>query len=94
MYAAFRSYRTEEAAEVAKRVNEGFIPIISKAPGFLAYYAIDTGQGVVASFSVFETRSQAEASNRIAADWVNENIAPLLDVPEITAGEIVVHTTA
>jgi hypothetical protein len=76
-------------------VNQGFVPIISKAPGFVAYYVVDAGNDVVASVSVFQDQAGAEESNRMAADWVKENIASLVSgSPEITAGVVTVHKTA
>jgi len=78
--------------EAARRVNEGFVPIISQVPGFVAYYWVDAGGGVMVSTSVFEDQAGAEESNRRAADWVRQNIAPLLpSPPQITAGEVVAH---
>jgi hypothetical protein len=81
--------------EIRQRVNEGFVPIITKAPGFVAYYLVDAGDDVVASISVFQEQAGAKESNRMAADWVRENIASLVaSGPEITAGEVVVHDAA
>jgi hypothetical protein len=78
--------------ELMRRVNEGFVPIISRGAGFMAYYAVNAGGGVVASISVFETQAGADESNRMAADWVKQNLASLLPTPpEITAGEVGVH---
>ena len=97
MYASIRRYRTSPggAAELAQRVNQGFVPIVSKAPGFVAYYVVDAGNDVVASVSVFQDQAGAEESNRMAADWVKENIAALVSgAPEITAGMVTVHKTA
>ncbi len=97
MYASIRRYKTSPgaAAELARRVNQGFVPIISKAPGFVAYYVVDAGNDVVASVSVFQDQAGAEESNRMAADWVKENIASLVSgPPEITAGTVTVHKTA
>ncbi len=47
MYASVRWYETYPAAvdEFMRRVEEGIAPIISKAPGFIAYYALDAGTG-------------------------------------------------
>ena len=46
------------------------------------------------SVSVFETKAQAEESNRLAAEWVKKNAAPLMaGPPEITEGEVGVHKT-
>ena len=95
MYASVRRYKVSSVDEAMQRVNEGFVPLISKGPGFIAYYALDAGDGVVASISLFETQAGAEESNRMAANWVKENIAPLISGPaEITAGEVKVHKVA
>lgn len=91
MYASVRRYKTEAATEITRRVNTEFVPIISKTPGFVAYYGIDSGDGTWTSVSIFETQEGAEESNQMAADWADENIAPLIsDGPDITAGELVI----
>ena len=93
MYATVRRYDgVTDPREAGRRVNEGFVPIISKVSGFVAYDWVDAGNGVMVSTSVFESRDGAEESNRRAADWVKENLAPLLpNPPQITAGEVVAH---
>jgi hypothetical protein len=98
MHVAIRRYQMDPSAsveELMRRVNEGFIPIIKDAPGFLAYYAVDSGLGTVTSVSVFENQAGADESNRMAADWVRENLASMLpNPPEITAGEVGAHEAA
>lgn len=75
-------------------MQEGFLPIISQVPGFVAYYAWDCGNGEILTCSVFESRAGAEESNRRAAQWVQENLASLVpNPPEIMAGEVLVHKT-
>jgi len=94
MYVAIRRYQLDPASagEVMRHVNEGFIPLIKDAEGFLAYYAINAGAGEIATVSIFEGQAGAEESIRIAADWVRQNLAALLpNPPEITAGEIEAH---
>ena len=59
----------------------------------LAFWLI-TGEGVLASVSVFETKGRAEESNKIAASWVKESVPGLLGPVEITAGEAAAHVTA
>jgi hypothetical protein len=96
MYASVRRYQTSPGAavEIAQRVNQGFVPIISKAPGFVAYYVVDGGNDVVASISVFQDEAGAVESNRMAAGWIKENIASLfVGSPVITAGAVTVHKT-
>ena len=92
MYVAIRRCQLEDPGsvdEVLGRVNEGFIPIVKYAPGFLAYYALDSGGGEVTSVSVFEDQSAAEESNTKAADWVGQNLASMVpNPPEILAGVV------
>ena len=92
-YFAVRRYDgVIEPAEVTRRAREGFLPIISGIEGFVAYYLIDAGGGVVISASVFRDQAGAAQSNAAAADWVRENLAPLLpNPPQITAGNVVAH---
>ena len=59
--------------EAAKRVREGFVPLISEHRGFVAYYWVDTEEGVMFSTSVFEDQADEEDSNRLAADFVKGN---------------------
>ena len=91
MHVAIRRYRTDPASveEVMRQANEGFIPIIKDADGFLAYYALKAGDGEIATVSVFEDQAGAEESIKMAADWIRQNMAALLpNPPEITAGEV------
>ncbi|HKH58804.1 MAG TPA: hypothetical protein VKA20_09735 [Rubrobacter sp.] len=90
MYVAMRRYEgVTDTQKVAKLVDEGFIPIISEMPGFVAYYFVDAGDGVIASTSVFEHKDAEEQSNFRAGEFVAENLAPLLpNPPQVTAGEV------
>lgn len=92
MYASIRKYKVSSVDEVVRRAGEGFVPLISQGPGFIAYYILDAGDGVVASISFFESQAGAEKSNEMAASWVKENLAPFVSGPsEITAGEVKVQ---
>ena len=94
MYAAIRRYLTDPDSidEVARRVNEGFVPLISDMQGFVAYFALNAGQGEFGSVSVFEDQQSAEESNRVAEDWVNQNLSELLPTPpDFAAGEVVAY---
>jgi hypothetical protein len=94
MHIAIRRYLVDPGSveEITRGAEEGFIPSIKAASGFLAYYVVDAGDGVVATVSVFETREGAEDSIRMAADWIRQNMASLLpNPPEITAGEVASH---
>ena len=93
MYAAMRRYEgVTDPSEAGRRVDEGFVPIVSSVPGFVAYYWVDAGGGVMVSTGVFENLAAAEESSRRAADWVKDNLASLLpNPPQTTTGEVVAH---
>jgi hypothetical protein len=94
MYAAIRRYQTDpdSVEEVARQVNEGFVPLISDMQGFVAYFALNAGQGEFGSVSVFEDQQSAEESNRVAEDWVNQNLSELLPTPpDFAAGDVVAY---
>ena len=94
MYATIRRYEgVTDVREAIRRVNEGFIQIVSEIPGFAAYYWIEGGDGVMTSVSIFQDRASAEESNARASDYVREHLASVLpNPPQITAGEVVAHT--
>src|SRR5215218_307637 len=83
---------TLDPSEVRRQVDEGFIPIISEMPGFVAYYLVDAGDGVMVSTSVFEHQEAEEESTWRAGQFVAQREASLLpNPPQITAGELVAH---
>jgi len=72
------------------------VPLISQLPGFVAYYWVDAGGGVMISASVFQDQASAQESNRKAADWVRQNKLTSLypNAPRISAGEVVAYKTS
>jgi hypothetical protein len=93
MYVAVRRYEgVRDSQKVAQLTEEGFVPIISEMPGFVAYYHVDAGDGVIVSTSVFEHKDAEEQSTYRAGEFVAEHLAPLLpNPPQVTAGEVDVY---
>ena len=94
MYMAVRRYEgVTDPSEVIRQVNEGFLPIISQVPGFVAYYFVDAGEGVIFSISVFEHQSGAEESTWRAGEFIGEHglSSAFPHPPQVTEGEIVAH---
>jgi len=93
MYASVRRYEgVTNPTEAGRRVADAFVPLISQLPGFVAYYWVDAGGGVMISTSVYQDRASEEESNKRAADWVRQNAATLFpNPPQVTAGEVVAH---
>ena len=97
MYAAIRQGKAKPgmAEELARRIKEGAIPIISDVPGFQAYYVVYAADDTVTAISVFDDVAGAEESNRRGLVWIEVNLAPLLAGPaSAVAGPVIVHTIA
>jgi hypothetical protein len=70
------------------------MPQLENVPGFLAYYWIDAGEGVMASLSVFEDKAGADESVKFAHQWIVDNAPNLFPVPPlVTEGSVVAHDT-
>jgi|SRR5215218_6108853 len=91
MYVAVRRFEgVTDPQKVAQVGQEGFVPIISEMPGFVAHYLVDAGDGVMVAISVFEHKDAEEQSTFRAGEFVGEHEAPLLpNPPQVTAGEVV-----
>ena len=97
MYAAIRQSKARAGAaeELARRVKEGAIPIISDVPGFMGYYVVYAPDDTVVAISIFNSYEGAEESNKRALAWIEENLGPLLVRPATAlAGPVIVHTLA
>lgn len=90
MYAVTCRYQFDpnESEEINRKIQEGFVPLVRMAPGFVAYYWLDTGEGAGTSLSIFEDKARAEESVRLAAGYVQKHLAALLGKPSVTRGEV------
>lgn len=93
MYTTVRRYEgVTNPTEAAKRIQEGFVPLIAKLSGFVEYNWVDLGQGSMISISIFQGLPNAIESNQLAATWTQANLASLLPKnPRIESGKIVAH---
>ena len=91
MHAVIRRYEgVKSVDEIARRAEQGLQPLIQQMPGYVAYWAIDAGNGVVASLSVFQDRNRAVAATQRVRSWVQEKLAELMpNPPQVTMGEVV-----
>ncbi len=95
MHAAIRQGKAKpgSAEELARRVKEGAVPIVSDVPGFRGYYVIYAPDDTVTTISLFDDHAGAEESNRRVLAWIEQNLAPLIAGPaSAVAGTVIVHT--
>jgi hypothetical protein len=92
MYTTIRHYNVtpDSTDEVIKRAIDGFIPIISKTPGFLTYDLVNTGRDTLTTISTFENLAGTEKSNEPAETWIKDNnLASRFTGPPIVMGGLV-----
>jgi hypothetical protein len=93
MHGRFARYTfSGDAQEIARKAEEGIVPIFKSLPGFKAYTVAES-EGEIFSFSAWETAEQADAANIAVADWVAENLADEIQLTETRFGEILISTT-
>ena len=93
MFIAVRNYqvRRDSAAEWARRVQAGFVPLMRELEGFREYYLLDGGPGVVITVSMFDSADAALMSNAKAADWVRHNVLEFArGMPEVIVGDVLI----
>ena len=92
MYVVVRRYAAgARADEVARRVGEGPVPILTKTPGLRAYYAFVGEDGRPVSVSIVDGRAAAVVAIDRAREWVAANMADLIPDPaEVSMGEMLV----
>jgi hypothetical protein len=92
MYVSIRQYRSNDVPEVARRAQDGFVPIVRDVPGFSAYYLVDDGDGALTTITVAEDKAGVDESVSKASEWVQENAADLVEgSPTVSNGEVVAH---
>jgi hypothetical protein len=94
MFAVIRHYHFDkkDSAEIDRVIQEGFVPLLRKAKGFVRYYWLDTGEGEGASFGVFKDKAGADESVELAREFVRDHMAKLLrQKPEVIEGGIKAH---
>ncbi|HSU04460.1 MAG TPA: antibiotic biosynthesis monooxygenase [Acetobacteraceae bacterium] len=93
MFASIRRYTVKRGSvpELARRVQDSFVPLIRRMPGFTGYYLLDGGPGVLITISIFDSADEALASNEKAADWVRNNVLKFTrGMPDVMVGDVLI----
>ena len=74
MHATIRRYdgRTRIAPSARRQGQRVLVPKLRKLDGFMGYYLIESGNGVISSVGLFETAEQTDASAKLAASWIRD----------------------
>jgi hypothetical protein len=96
MFAVVRVYHTDQPVnqEYTGLIQQGFVPIVSKLPGFISYQAVVLGTNDLATISLFQDQAGAEASVKAAADWIKgtpQLAGVFSSPPRVMMGNVVAH---
>jgi hypothetical protein len=92
MHARIAKYTfTGDVHDIARRAEEGLVPIFQAQPGFKAYTVVTTGEKII-SFSSWESAESAEAANAAVAEWVGENLAGEIELKDVQISEVLFST--
>jgi heme-degrading monooxygenase HmoA len=75
----------QEVSEVAKN---GMLRKFREQPGFIRYGLADMGDKTCVSFSLWDTRKDADAAVPVAAAWARENLSDQVELRSNQIGDI------
>ena len=90
MYCVLRRYDVDPANvdAIVHSIESGGVPLLRSAGGFVSYSVAASGNELL-TISVYQDKSGADESVRIAADYVKEHLAPLFKKsPTIFGGDV------
>lgn len=93
MYVVVRRYTgASKLVDVMVERQAEVKDLISSVPGFRAYYAVNTGNGGVATITACDDQAGTSESSRRAAEWVRNNVSGVtISPPEISEGETYIN---
>jgi hypothetical protein len=96
MHAVIRRYRaTPEVLREARPQLDHLAQTMRQTPGFVAYYFLETPEGL-ATITVTEDETGTSESMSRAAQWVRERLpqtGATMSAPEVTTGQVHMHVT-
>src|SRR4029078_4745961 len=74
--------------ELAGIAEEGILPLLRDAPGFVDYGLVDAGDNTVVEVSIWETRQDARKPTRAAAKWIKDHVADRIRLVRTHVGDL------
>jgi heme-degrading monooxygenase HmoA len=93
MFISIRKYKVTRgsAEELARRVQDSFVPLVRQIQGFRGYYLLNGGPDVLITISQFDSADEALNSNETAAEWVRDNVLEFTrGLPEVMVGDVLI----
>lgn len=94
MYMTIRHYRVpvDKVEELARRVDDGWLELVRKMPGFVSYHVVNAEDDHVVSVTTFLDEKTGQEAAEASSEWVGEHLS---DIPhkfvEMRQGHVIVH---
>ena len=90
MYATIRIYNEAEGlADAVAEHRAEIVGLFREVEGFRSYNIVRTGPTSATSVTICDDQAGAEATNRLARDWLAANLADLrIGAPDVHVGEV------
>jgi hypothetical protein len=90
MYATIRIYdEAEGLADAVAEHRDEIVGLFQEIDGFRSYHIVKTGPVSAISVTVCDDQAGAEASNRVARDYIAANLSHLsVGAPAVHVGEV------
>ena len=95
VYTVIRRYTLDSpTSQVRAALQRGYIEDACKAPGFIAYFAVEDEDGDFATVAVFRSQEDFENFANAEANWIARNLGDLPAPDESLSGDTYVHAGA
>ena len=96
VYTVIRRYALDSPTKAVRAaLQRGYIEAACKAPGFIAYFAVEDEDGDFATVAVFRSQKDFEKFATSEANWIAQNLGDLLPAPdEALSGDTYVYAGA
>jgi hypothetical protein len=97
VHANVRRYRCDpsEIDAIMHLIDTRFAEQLSTQPGFCDYQAIDCGEGMLMTLSIFQDREAAERSTDLASEFIKEHLSDFqIERTDVTMGNVMVSRAA
>src|SRR5829696_5641496 len=93
VYTVIRRYTLDTPTKTVRAaLQQGYIESACKAPGFIAYFAVEDEDGDFATVAVFRSQDDFEKFAAAEANWIAQNLGNLLPAPdEALSGDTYVY---
>lgn len=95
-YSAIRRYQLTSTtiSQIEQQLQTGYVPQISQQPGYVEYFAVQSGNNVLTTVAVFASKAQFDAADQALGSWVSQNLSNLPNPSETTKGNVVFFDAA